>query len=181
MATANYITPDYTSGAEIKRVRKKFGMTQQDFALFIGSSKPTVERWETSDKPITGPIVLLLEMLERDENCLDELSVPEKTFPVRIWYMHKDKKCTLIDVDETKQIVRIKNYAKNIMFRAFGNNDNPTFEDYKEFLESRCFPATRDKMKLLLKDLDIPFYDPQLIIRKTEGRMAEDDFWLKVE
>ena len=36
-------------------------------------------------------------------------------------------------------------------------------------------------MKLELKRLGLPFYDPLLIVEKTEGRMAEDDFWLKVE
>lgn len=101
--------------------------------------------------------------------------------PVRMWYMYKNKVCTLIDVDEVKQIVQIKNYADNIMFRAFGSNQKPDIEDYREFLESRCFPRTRDKMKLMLRDLGIPFYDPYLIIQKTEGRMAEDDFWIRIE
>lgn len=36
-------------------------------------------------------------------------------------------------------------------------------------------------MKLILKDLNIPFYDPIMIIKKTEGRMAEDNFWIKIE
>ena len=36
-------------------------------------------------------------------------------------------------------------------------------------------------MKIILKMLDIPFYDPMLIIEKTKGRMAEDDFWLEIE
>ena len=35
--------------------------------------------------------------------------------------------------------------------------------------------------KLVLRDLGIPFYDPYLIIQKTEGRMAEDDFWIRIE
>ena len=52
---------------------------------------------------------------------------------------------------------------------------------YLEFLESRCFPKSRDKMKLVLKDLRLPFYDPIMIIEKTEGRMAEDDFWIRIE
>lgn len=55
----------------------------------------------------------------------------------------------------------------------------PTYEDYEVFLESRCFPKSRDKMKLILKDLDLPFYDPLMIIQKTEGRMAEDHFGFK--
>ncbi len=36
-------------------------------------------------------------------------------------------------------------------------------------------------MKLILKDLDLPFYDSLMIIEKTQGRMAEDDFWIRIE
>ena len=38
-----------------------------------------------------------------------------------------------------------------------------------------------DKMKLMLRHLELPFYDPMLIIEKTKGRMADDDFWLEIE
>ncbi len=41
-------------------------------------------------------------------------------------------------------------------------------------------PKDRDKMKLVLKELDVPFYDPMLIIEKTHGRMAEDEFWIEI-
>lgn len=50
-----------------------------------------------------------------------------------------------------------------------------------EFLESRVFAESRDKLKLILKDLDLPFYDPFLIIEKIQGRMAEYDFWIQIE
>ena len=79
--------------------------------------------------------------------------------------------CTLIDVGEINQ--KIKNHTENIMFKAFGKEENPDYHKYTEFLESRCFPRTRDKMKLILRDLDLPFYDPFMIIEKTEGQMAE--------
>jgi len=36
-------------------------------------------------------------------------------------------------------------------------------------------------MKLVLQELNLPFYDPLLIIEKTEGRMEEDNFWIKIE
>ena len=64
---------------------------------------------------------------------------------------------------------------------TFGVNEDPDYNDYKEFLESRCFPRTRDKMKLVLEDMGLPFYDTFMIIEKTQGRMAEDNFWLKIE
>lgn len=95
--------------------------------------------------------------------------------------MYKQMICTIIDVDVLEQKVKIINYTDKLMFRAFGSNLNPTFDDYNEFLKSRCFPETRDKIKVVLADLDLPFYDPFIIIQKTEGRMAEDNFWIKIE
>ena len=95
--------------------------------------------------------------------------------------MYNQMVCTIIDVNEMKREVCITNYTDNLMFRAFGAEESPNFQMYQEFLESRCFPKTRDKMKLILKDLDLPFYDPFMIIEKTEGRMAEDHFWIRIE
>lgn len=181
MEEKRFIVPKFTTAQEIKRVRKMLGLTQREFASLIGCSKPTIERWETSEKKITGPIVLLLKMLERQPEYVEGIRVPTNKLPLRLWYMHRQNLCTLIDVDEMKHQVIIKNYTDNVLFRAFGNTENPSFEQYKEFLESRCFLESRDKMKLVLKDLDLPFYDPFMIIEKTEGRMAEDDFWIRIE
>ncbi len=89
--------------------------------------------------------------------------------------------CTIIDVDDLERRIKIINYTNNVMKRAFGVVSNPTYEDYEEFLKSRCFPETRDKLKLVLENLGLPFYDPYLIIQKTEERTAEDNFWIKIE
>ena len=167
------VTPE-----EIKKFRKKIKMTQGEFAKFVGVSKPTVERWEKSKKEITGPITTIIDMLSEHDEWLEKRKIPEQRYPLRIWYMYKDKKCTLIEADEINRKVFVKNYAENIFFRAFGANDNPSYEDYEEFLKSRCFPETRDKIKIQLDALGLPFYDPMLIIDKTKGRMAEDDFWI---
>ena len=176
-----FITPEYTTAKDMKRVRTQLGLTQKEFAVLVNSSKPTIERWERSNDRITGPIVLLLKMLEDNPNYINKLKVPEKKFPVRLWYMHNQKVCTIIDVNEVRKEIKIKNYTDNLLFRAFGVEENPDYNRYIEFLESRCFPEGRDKMKLVLRDLDIPFYDPFLIIEKTEGRMAEDNFWIRIE
>lgn len=176
-----YAIPQFTTSSEIKRARKIMGLTQAQFAEMLGISKPTVERMEASDKEIKGPIVMALFLILSDDKLLDQLEIPPKKTKLRLSYMFRNELCTIIDVDELNEEVSIKNYKKNVMFKAFGNNDEPSFEDYNEFLKSRCFPETRDKMKLVLQDLNIPFYDPLLIIEKTKGRMAEDDFWLEVE
>ena len=176
-----FVTPEYITAKEIKAVRGQLGLTQKAFAQLVGCSKPTVERWERSEEAITGPICLLIKMLEKYPDYVEKMKIPEKTFPIRLYYMHGQTVCTVIDVNELKREVIVRNYTDHVIFRAFGVEEEPSYEQYLEFLESRCFPRSRDKMKLILKDLDLPFYDPFMIIEKTEGRMAEDDFWIKIE
>ena len=181
MKNINYVTPNSIKAEDIKALRGKLKMTQKEFALFCNVSKPTVERWEMSDKEITGPITLLAQIVLLHPDIAEELSLPKKKYPLRLWYYHLDTVCTIIDVDTINQRVSIKNYTNNLIFRAFGRNEHPTFADYEEFLRSRCFPEERDKMKIMLRELDIPFYDPMMIIEKTDGRMAEDDFWIRTD
>ena len=95
--------------------------------------------------------------------------------------MYFNTVCAVIDVDDSRRKVRVTNYTNTVMFRPFGVNIEPTYEDYEEFLRSRCFPESRDMIKFELKKLGIPFYDPIMIIEKTEGRMADDNFWIKVD
>lgn len=94
-------------------------------------------------------------------------------------YMCKDKLSTRIYVDYQKNIVKIENYTNDLLARAFGIKENPTITDFENFLESRCFPRTRDKLKWILRDLGLDYYDPYLICKKTQGRMAEDHMWIK--
>ncbi len=176
-----YVTNEYLTGEDIKRVREILSMTQKEFAEFARCSKRTVENWESHGEKITGPIVPLVEILMRRPEVVEKLMLPENSLKLRLWYMYENIVCTLIDVDELSRKVIIRNYIDNPLYRAFGVNTEPTFEEYEEFLESRCFPRSRDKMKLELKRLGIPFYDPILIIKKTDGRMAEDKFWIKIE
>lgn len=181
MKKKTFAVPEYTTAEEIKTIRKNLGLTQGAFATLLRCSRPTIERWERSKEPIKGPIVLLLHMMNNHADEVADLIVPAKELPIRMWYMYREKPCTLIDVNESKREIRIKNYMKNIMFCAFGSKAAPTFEDYEAFIESRCFPRERDKMKLILREMNLPFNDPFMIIEKTEGHMAEDDFWIKIE
>ena len=171
----------HLSSEELKRIRKKLNCTQQVFADFLGVSKKTVEHWEQGNTTVTGPAVTLIRILKEQPEWFEYYKVPPKEYPIRLWYMFRNEVCTLIDVNEAEQRVRIRNYTDRLQFRAFGRTERPSFSQYEDFLESRCFPRGRDMMKVELKKLDIPFYDPFLIIEKTEGRMEEDEFWIRVE
>ena len=176
----SYVLSKSLKGAEIRHIREALRMSRQEFATFANCSGRTLERWEREDAEVTGPIVSLLEILTRDNQLPKRLELPEMESRLRLIYKKGFCVCTVIDVNETAREVQIRNYVRDPMLTAFGVNTEPTYEEYEAFLESRCFPRTRDKMKLELRKLGIPFYDPLLIIEKTEGRMAEDDFRIEI-
>lgn len=180
-ARREFIFADSIAGEEIKFLRKSLGLTQAEFAHFVNVSVKTIERWEIQKTPIKGEIVTLCRLIREDPGCIGRFRVPQRHAPLRLWYGRGGDICTIIDVSQQRRQVRICNYTRDVACRAFGKIEEPTFEQYEAFLESRCFPRNRDKMKLMLEELNLPFYDPLMIIEKTEGRMADDDFWLRIE
>lgn len=169
------------SAIEIKEIRQKLKLKQKEMAEFLNVSVKTVEHWESTGGSVGGAAASLLSILREYPWLLEEMSVPDRTFPLRLRYMYENRLCTVIDVDVRTRRVKIKNFVSDTVFRAFGNNEHPSYEEYENFLESRCFPRSRDKMKIMLKELNLPFYEPFLIIQKTEGKMAEDNFWIQIE
>ena len=89
--------------------------------------------------------------------------------------------CARIAADETAKKIRVENLVSDFLKLPFGNNQDPGWEDYLYFLESRCIPRTRAGLREYLETIGLDHYDPLEIIRKTQGRMAEDGIWLTVE
>lgn len=105
--------------------------------------------------------------------------LPE-TFTMRINYMHGSALCTVIFADFRNEQIRIHNYTDDFLLRAFGVVEHPGWEDFTWLLQERCLPAARAGLKQALRKMDVPFYDPLLIIEKTQGRMAGDRDWMQV-
>ena len=106
---------------------------------------------------------------------------PDNGYTMRMTLMYQNKPCTAIDVNFLQNKIRIQNYTKDILHRAFGVKENPTWEDFNVFLQDRCFPKTRGNIKTVLAELGLQDYDPLQIVEKTNGRTAEDDLWLKFQ
>lgn len=98
------------------------------------------------------------------------------------WYLYFDREepATLIHVSPVEQKVWIRNFTDNMISRAFGVKENPDWDDFLHFLESRCMPRTRYGIKEELRMLGLDVYDPFLIVEITSGRVYEDHQWLKV-
>lgn len=93
-----------------------------------------------------------------------------------LFYKKNNEIMTEICVDHNKETVNIKNYTNDMLDRAFGNNESPSYKDFEDFLEERCFPRNRDKMKFHLRQLELDYYDPYQIVRKTGGKLEGDSY-----
>lgn len=103
----------------------------------------------------------------------------DDSFVMRLDFMFRQKVCTEIYVDFENKQIKIINRTNDIMKRAFGVNENPTWENFEDFLESRCFPRSRALKKTILSKLGIDSYDTFQIIEKTKGRTADDNQYIK--
>lgn len=99
----------------------------------------------------------------------------------RLSLFDNDVLCSTVYADFTDKTVRAENHVENPIKTAFGNNFDPDWSDFQAFLRERCIPEERDGLKEYLKVLGLYEYDPLEIIRKTEGRMAEDNQWVRLE
>ncbi len=109
------------------------------------------------------------------------LKMPEEGYTMRMTLVYHNKPCTAIDVDFLQNRIKIQNYTDDVLHRAFGANECPTWEDFRVFLKDRCFPQTRGNAKELLRELGLQNYDPLQIVEKTRGRTAEDDLHLRFQ
>lgn len=100
---------------------------------------------------------------------------------LKLNYYNNDKLCTVIIADYSTRVVKFKNFTDNSIYTAFGIKSNADWEDYNSFLEERCIPKSRMGIKNYLCSIGVDEYNPLEIIKKTQGRMAEDSQWLAVE
>ena len=89
--------------------------------------------------------------------------------------------CTKIAADYDEKTVCVENYVTDVLRTAFGNNQEPTWDDYLLFLEERSIPKSRAGLRDYLDAIGVDAFDPLEIIKKTSGRMAEDQQWIQVE
>lgn len=142
------------SDEEIQRMRRmrNAGTSIQELAKTFGISRQTVERYLNT--------------------------AAEDGYTMRLTYMFRRQPCTVIDVNFLDQKVMIQNKTDDILHRAFGIIEKPTWHDFEVFLQERCFPRTRGNCKELVQALNLMDYDPLQIVEKTKGRLADDEMWL---
>ena len=128
------------------------GVGTKEIADYFGVSRQTISKY--LNKPLTDSYVMRLD------------------------FMFKQKVCTEIYVDFEHKQIKIINRTNDIMKRAFGVNENPTWEDFESFLEERCFPNSRAMKKTILQRICVDSYDTLQILELNKGRTAEDNQYI---
>ena len=99
----------------------------------------------------------------------------------RLNYYNDEELCTVILADFTDRTLFVENKTDLLVKTAFGKKQLPLWEDFVSFLEERCIPRGRVGLREYLESIGVDEYAPWEIVKKTQGRMAEDQQWLEIE
>lgn len=107
------------------------------------------------------------------------MKYPIETFT----FMNRDEIASIITIDwKNMKVFNVENFSEEPVFLPFSPfNSNPTMDDFDTFLESRCFDETNGQAKKLLNDLELDYFNPLSIVRKTYGRNFDDHQWIQFE
>lgn len=139
----------------------------------LGLADSKIEIAFDGERIIVSPRLSVCEFLEKKKLIGHKL--------VKFDFYDREILCTKIIADFTDETLSVENTTENIVKTAFGKNEVPTWEDLLSFLEERCLPKSRSGIREYLETIGVEEYNPIEIIKKTAGRMAEDNQWIKWE
>lgn len=126
-----------------------------------------------------GARITIAPTISMEEFAQKKVAAGDLVYALR--YYDGDRLCSVIYADFTDRTLQVENHIEEPVKTAFGKKALPTWADLETFLEERCVPRGRAGLRDYLHDLGLGEYVPIEIIKKTEGRMAEDSQWLKAE
>jgi len=139
----------------------------------LGFADSKIEIAFDGEKIIISPHLSIEKFLENKKSLGHRL--------MKIEFYDSEILCTQIIADFTDQTLSVENTTEHIVKTAFGKNEVPSWRDFQNFLEERCVPRSRSGIREYLETIGVEEYNPLEIIKKTSGRMAEDDQWIKLE
>ena len=157
----------HEAGETVTALAKEYGISRQVLSGYLNQSNEkekekynTIKSWERLNRAFTG--------------------INHAEYTLRMEYMCGDDCCSVILVNVKEEKIAVLNETDDLLHRAFGMKAKPTWEDFEEFLESRCFPGDREDLDEILDDLELDAYEPLAIVERTGGRMAGDLQWIKI-
>ena len=154
-------------GATVTALAKEYGISRQVLSGYLNQNNErekenynTAKSWERLNKAFEG--------------------IDASEYAMRMEFMCGEDCCSVILVNREEEKIEVIDETDDLLHRAFGIKARPDWKDFERFLESRCFPRTREDVDLILEELGLEEYDPFAIVERTGGRMAEDLQWIKI-
>jgi len=89
---------------------------------------------------------------------------------------------TTFTVDETaKTISDIENTSDNNLNKFFGKLTSPSWEFFEDMCSYRCWDRRSKYNAVRLSELGLAEYDAWEIVKKTQGRVYGDNYWLEIK
>ncbi len=122
--------------------------------------------------------IVITKVITMEEFISEKKAQAHSLKILKFW--NGDTLCTTIVADFTDHTLCAENHTKQLVKTAFGKNRLPEWADLMAFLEERCVPRQREGIREYLDALGLDEYDPWEIVKRTQGRMAEDEQWIEV-
>lgn len=160
---------------EIAEKRKRLKISQRELAERCGLPQSTVGRIEagivTPSLPVLQKIVSVLGM----QIALQNQSA-DKWEGLEILCFWDDELVAYLTVKNNK--AKIQRFTEHPVKQIFRDDEMDVFK-LATILETRCWQRDCRNIDNYLKKLEIPYYDPLAIVRKTHGVSYNDFLWFR--
>jgi len=92
--------------------------------------------------------------------------------------LNKDLVIASVKYDYSKRELHVNNYAGNILDASILRGVTG-IEELNDWFETRCFLRSRADCDFLVSSLGLSTYVPYNIVRKTNGALFEDTYWIR--
>lgn len=172
------------SGISMNDLAKQAGVSRQTLSGYFSSIKNQdflVEASSGNSYNLVCRSLAYWKQLNNEFIRQKKLSEAEiSDYSLKYDYMNRDKLTSEILVNTKSKTVKVINHSNDTIHLAFGANQIPDWNDLLSFLEERCFPESRDRLKEILSYYNLDSFDIFSLIEETGGVMAEDHQWIKV-
>lgn len=166
-----------TIAQEMMKKRKSLKLSQRELANRCNIPQSTIGRIEA------GTVTPSLHILQKLANELDvEISISDKKPTSNKWEgleimcFWNDELVAFLRVTNNK--AKIQRFSKHPVKQIFFDDEMDVYR-LSTVLESRCWQRDCRNIDRYLEKLDVKYYDPLEIVKKTHGVSYNDFFWFR--
>lgn len=162
---------------EISQKRKQLKISQRELANRCGLPQSTIGRIEAG---IVTPSLITLQKLAKELGL--EISLTPQSQTTNRWEgleilcFWNDEIVSFVTVKNNK--AKIQRFTEHPVKQIFSDDEIDVFR-LSTILETRCWQRDCRNIDNYLKKLNIPYYDPLAIVKKTHGVSYNDFLWFR--